>query len=210
MGGLSFLLSFKVTWIKSVKSLSNCVSRLDDSRIEEQYNKCSFSMQDGQPNKQSNLNSLRRLAIQRRNEKRNKNANIRCNIKLMRQEVKIQAENVEIMSENKNAVTFYNPSYQKPFQNTKICDKENIDSASMNIAKGTIVTSSKTFPNILVLIRICGGIFFVICLLLLCITPILIHHKMKPDQPFIYYKPGCPRMNNHTQILKVSKNNHQY
>ena len=69
MGIFSFLLSFKITWIKSIKFILRCISRLDDSRIEDHYNKCSFSINENHTEKKSNVSSLRHLAIQKRNSK---------------------------------------------------------------------------------------------------------------------------------------------
>lgn len=203
MGILSFLLSFKITWIKSIKFILRCISRLDDSRIEDHYNKCSFSIQENQSEKKSNVLPLRRLAIQKRNARLKQNKQIRY-IKSLKQEVNAQTEKVNISSDNKSSVTFYrNPTYYKPPYTAKICSDENIDCSSVNTTTRAWINSSQNCPDILVITRICGGIMFVSCTLALAISPILINHMMKPESPFIYYKPGCPRLNNHTQIIKV-------
>ena len=204
MGMFSFLLSFKITWIKSLKFILRCISRLDDSRIEDHYNKCSFSIQEKNPEKKSSVSSLRRLAIQKRNAKLKQKKQIKYDIKLLRQGGKAQTEQVNFSSDDKTSVTFYrNPIYYKPPYSARICSDENIDCSSVNITTRSWIDSSRYCPDILVITRICGGILFVSCTLVLAIAPILINYVMKPESPFIYYKPGCPRLNNHTQIVKV-------
>ena len=204
MGMFSFLLSFKITWIKSIKFILRCISRLDDSRIEDHYNKCSFSIHENHPEKKSNVSTLRHLTIQKRNSKLKHKKQISCDIKLLKREVRAQTEQVNISRDNKTSVTFYrNPTYCKPPYTAKISSDENIDCSSVNATSRSWVNTSKNCPDILVITRICGGIFFVSCTLALAIAPILVNHMMKPESPFIYYKPGCPRLNNHTQIIKV-------
>ena len=162
-------------------------------------------MQEGQLDKKSNQPSSKSLAIHRRTEKQWRKEKVRYTLKSMQKQVKIQTEQVKFLGENNSNVHFYrNQAYQNTPYSTTDSGEEKMKHSSTNLVAGPIQSPSKNSPDILVITRICGGIMFVTCLLALSITPVLVYHMMRPDSPFIYYRPGCPRTNNHTQILKVN------
>ena len=162
-------------------------------------------MQEGQLDKKSNQPSSKSLAIHRRTEKQWRKEKVRYTLKSMQKQVKIQTEQVKFLGENNSNVHFYrNQAYQNTPYSTTDSGEEKMKRSSTNLVAGPIQSPSKNSPDILVITRICGGIMFVTCLLALSITPVLVYHMMRPDSPFIYYRPGCPRTNNHTQILKVN------
>ena len=209
MGGFSLLLSFRVTWVKFVRSISRCISHLDDVTFEEKH---------GLSNpKSGNIEiwTTRTLEKKRRREDATKTQ------KFSRKDVKLGNEVTQLLKENQVAD---HSAYHSPKSNDL---HYNLPKSFQTHTKPTIVGKSDVFledrigddgsdvqtcqacrtkvcPEKMVLVRICGGIMFSILVFGLPITPILIYHMAKPDSPFVYYKPNCPKSENHTKIIKVN------
>jgi hypothetical protein len=208
MGGLSFLLSFKVTWIKFVRSVSTCISHLDDATVDDLHK----------------IHS-RDNATQKIVEKRRRKENAGKTPRIARKQVKIGNENIIYLNENcDNAHFVRHPKYHKNASNNipHLSGPIIVSSSAKKTVQGQSIGSTeekykdlescvatvreceiKTYPSKLVMVRICGGIIFITIITVIAIMPILISHIMKPDTPFVYYKPNCPKTKNHTKIIKV-------
>ena len=210
MGGFSFLLSFKVTWVKALRYVSNCIGHLDDATIDEGYTRKDKS------NKSTSVWTTQTLAARKKEEKTSRKVDAGITPRIPRKAIKRTGVTTLFLKENmvvpsprqdicgssascecKAKLIYSNIPLKRSI---KPCDS--LEHSVTNFATYGRLRENSHLDKTL-LMRICGGIIFISVVFIMTITPMLIYHVAKPNSPYVYYKPDCLNTANHTKIVKV-------
>ena len=210
MGGFSFLLSFKVTWVKALRYVSNCIGHLDDATIDEGYTRKDKS------DKPTSVWTTQTFAARKKVEKTSRKIDAGITPRVPRKAIKKSAENTLFLKEN-----IVVPSPRQDICGSSASSECNVKLICSNTPPKRLIKpcnslehsvtnfathrglGENTNPDKTLLMRICGGFIFIAVVFMMAITPMVIYHVAKPNSPYVYYKPDCHNTANHTKIVKV-------